>query len=289
MKLKPFFIIQICAFLIFIARAYQFYFFGAPFRAILWDENLMSPIIEGVFNTPWYDYATSSKTNKAIGNLTFFFSVVLFVSAFVSLFWKQIPYIRLKKSIIAFSLCILFLLGICMVKDKNYDFLQFFELTIQFAAPLVLYFSKDFETLNKGKLIFWLKVSIALTFIPHGLFAMGLIYVPGHFIDMTIKILAVTETQSRQFLFIVGLLDIIAAVFLFIPKLVKPAFIYIIIWGILTAIARVVAGFNYDFFLNSIHNFTYLTVYRLPHGLLPLATLILYGIYNKTLNTNTKH
>lgn len=287
MKLKPFFIIQICAFLIFIARAYQFYFFGAPFRAILWDESLMSPIVENIFNTPWYDYATSSKTNKGIANLTLFFSITLFVSAFVSLFWKQIPYVKLKKSIIGFSLFILFILGVCMVKDKNYDFLQFFELTIQFAAPLVLFFTKDFETLNKQKLIFWLKVSIALTFIPHGIFAMGFIYVPGHFIDMTIKILGVSETHARQLLFAVGLLDVIAAIFLFIPKLVKPAFIYIIIWGILTALARIVAGFNSDFFLNSIHHFSYLTVYRLPHGLLPLATLMLYGIYDKTLKNKT--
>ncbi|GLB51474.1 hypothetical protein NBRC110019_05130 [Neptunitalea chrysea] len=265
----------------FIGRAYQFYFFGAPFREFLWDESFLSPIVEGVFNTPWYDYATSPLVNKWIEFVTKGFSIVLLLGAFISLFWQQITWIKVKKSILGFGIFILILLGICLVKSKRYDPLQFFELSIQFAAIFVLFFSKNSKIANKRRLLFWLRVTIALVFISHGLFAMGLIYVPGHFIDMSISILGTTEAQTKHFLFVFGLLDVVASILIFVPKLYKYAFIYIIVWGIVTALARLVSGFNSDFVLNSFHQFLYLTIYRLPHGLMPLATFMLYKEFEK--------
>lgn len=273
-KLKIITLIKICAFLVFIGRAYHFYFFGAPFRAILWDESLLSPLIEGVFNGSWYDYATSVKVNRYIDNFTKICSIVLFVAAFVSLFWERIKAKKLKRIIIGVGLLILFILGVCLVKDKNYDFLQFFELSIQFAAPLVLLLNNTVKKNNK-RLIFGLKLAIILTFVPHGLFAMGLIYLPGHFIDMTIKILGINEHQATYFLYVVGLLDIICAVLLFVPKFSKYALLYMIFWGFLTALARLVSGFNSSFLLASLHGSVYLTIYRLAHGIIPLVVYLL--------------
>ncbi|WP_066225172.1 hypothetical protein [Formosa haliotis] len=277
-----FFYIKLCAFLVFFARAYQFYFFGAPYRAFLWDESLLSPLVTGVLNMSWYDYATSTVVNKWIDFSVKLSSILLFIAAFVALFWDQISSQLVKKTSISIGVLILIILGLCLVKDKNYDPLQFFELSIQFAAPLVLLYINSTKSINKSKLLFWLKISIALTFIPHGLFAMGVIYVPGHFIDMTISILGVNETNAKLFLFIVGFLDVVLSIFLFIPKLSKYAFGYIIVWGFLTALARIVAGINSDFLLNSIHVTAYLTVYRLPHGLIPLVAFLLEKEINKT-------
>ncbi len=284
-KVTSFQLLQLCAFFVLAGRAYQFYFFGAPFRAVLWDESLLSPIVEGVFNIPWYEYAVSETVNYRIEYFTKFAAIILFTGAVVSLFWQRIRAVRIKKISIGASIFILVLLGICLVKSKNYDPLQFFELSIQFTAPLVLLFSKDAGFINNPRVLFWLKTGIVLTFIPHGLFATGIIYVPGHFIDMTIKILSVSETWARQFLLMAGLLDVMASVFLFLPKLVRYAYLYIIIWGFLTALARLVSGFNAGFIASSFHNFSYLTLYRLPHGLLPLAAFMIYNNHSKYINT----
>jgi hypothetical protein len=273
-RLKIITLIKICAFFVFIGRAYQFYFFGAPFRAILWDESLLTPIIEGVFNRSWYDYATSIKVNRYIDNFTRICSLILVLSAFVCLFWERIKAKKLKRIIIGAGLLILIILGVCLVKDKNYDFLQFFELSIQFAAPLVLLFNNIIIRNNK-RLLFGLKLAIVLTFVPHGLFAMGLIYLPGHFIDMTIKILGINELQATYFLYVVGLLDVICAILLFVPKFSKYALLYMIFWGFLTALARLVAGFNSNFLSASLHGSAYLTIYRLAHGIIPLVVYLL--------------
>jgi hypothetical protein len=170
-------------------------------------------------------------------------------------------------------------MGICMVKSKNYDILQLFELSIQLIVPLVIFFNSSLKNMDVSKISKWLKIAVALTFIPHGLFAMGIFYVPGHFIDMTIKILGVNETQATQLLWIVGVLDIIGSIFIFIPKLARLTLVYVMIWGFLTAVARLVSGFNPDFLWSSLHNSIYLTLYRLPHALVPL---IIYLLLPKT-------
>ena len=151
----------------------------------------------------------------------------------------------------------------------------FFELFIQFAAPLILFLNLKLELIESNKVINGLKIAIACTFIAHGLFAMGLIYLPGYFVDMTIQILGVNEPQATRFLFVVGLLDIVMSILIFIPKISKYALVYMMIWGFATAFARFAAGFNQNFLSMSFHNNTFLVIYRLSHGLLPLLVLII--------------
>jgi uncharacterized membrane protein len=48
-----------------------------------------------------------------------------------------------------------------------------------------------------------------------------------------------------------------------------------IFWGLLTAFARFVAGYNKNFIEMSFYNYTYLVIYRLSHGLIPLLVLLM--------------
>ncbi|NRD20014.1 hypothetical protein HNV08_08135 [Winogradskyella eckloniae] len=272
-KIKLISLVKICAFTVFLGRAYQLYFFGGPYRAFLWDESLLTPIVEGVFNYEWFDYATSSTVNTWIEGFTKLNSFVFVLAALFSLFWSQIKFIKLKRFVIGLGLILLFILGICMVKDRNYDILQLFEMSIQLTAPFLLW--KNIElNVDNTKLITGLKIAIALTFIPHGMLAMGFPYRPGHFVDMTISILGSNETQATQFLFVVGFLDVICALLAFVPNFSKYALWYMIIWGFATAFARIVSGINFNFISQTIHGSSYLTVYRLAHGLLPLLVLL---------------
>ena len=151
----------------------------------------------------------------------------------------------------------------------------FFELFIQFSAPVLLLLNVRFDVIENKKIINGLKIAIASTFIAHGLFAMGLIYLPGHFVDMTIIILDVNEAQATSFLYIVGLLDIVASIMIFIPKLSKYALLYMIYWGFSTAFARLMSGYSQNFMASSIHGSLYLVIYRLSHGIVPLLVLII--------------
>lgn len=274
-KLNIISLIKLCAFTVFLGRAYQFYFFGAPFRAILWDESLLTPIVEGLFNYSWYDYATSTTVNFWIEIFTKFCSVIFLVSAFVSLFWDKIKFSLLKKTTLYLGTVILVILGICMVKDRNYDYFQFFEMTMQFVAPLIILTNIELNKIDYKKTLIILKIAIALTFIPHGLFAMDVLNLPGQFVDMTILILGVNETQATIFLFVVGLLDVILSVIIFVPRFSKYALMYMVIWGFLTAMARPIAGYNFHFASATLHSSLYLMIYRLSHGIIPLIAYII--------------
>jgi uncharacterized membrane protein len=95
---------------------------------------------------------------------------------------------------------------------------------------------------------------------------------------MCLNILPISETTAIRFLFIAGILDFAVAILLFIPRLWKFALLYAILWGFLTALARVFGTFSFDLTWLSLHQNLYQTVYRIPHGLIPL---LLYFIMKK--------
>jgi hypothetical protein len=169
------------------------------------------------------------------------------------------------------------MLSLLLTKEKFYHIPMFFEHTIQFSTPfLLLSFIKYQKT---SKLVLHLKIAIALTFTCHGLYAIGILYpLPGNFVTMCLNILPISETTAIRFLFIAGILDFAVAILLFIPRLWKFALLYAILWGFLTALARVVGPFSFDFTWQSLHQNLYQTVYRIPHGLIPL---LLYFIMKK--------
>ena len=63
-------ILKLSVFFVFIGRAYQFMFFGSPFKAILKDEGLMSPIVKNLTDHTWIDYAKSVEIDHWIDFFT---------------------------------------------------------------------------------------------------------------------------------------------------------------------------------------------------------------------------
>jgi hypothetical protein len=96
---------------------------------------------------------------------------------------------------------------------------------------------------------------------------------------MMISIVGISEDTATNSLIIAGILDILLVPFLFIKKTEKAALLYAIVWGILTALARIFANYSADFPLESIHQYLFEVVIRLPHGLVPLlAYFIIKGV-----------
>jgi len=261
---------------VFIGRAYEHLFWDAPFRSLLWDQKLLSPIVEGVFNTSWRDYVTSSTADNVIQNLMkingAFYAICAIVSLFINANSKKI-----FKIILFAGGVLLFLLALLLTKSKFYHISMFFEHSIQFGAPFVLlYLFKEKQ--NVAKLIMPLKVITALAFISHGVYALGTVYpLPANFVTMTLNILPVSENSAKSLLYVAGLLDFVAAVLIFVPKVSRIALLYAAFWGIATALARIISGLTYDVSLLTLHQYLFATVYRIPHGLIPL---ICFGILN---------
>lgn len=273
-------LIRISAILIFLGRGYQYLFFDAPFRAFLWDESLLRNFVEGILNTPWEEYAsavTDRKISVAVKINGVLFVIAAIASALINK--KNIRYVKYPVYLGSFFL---FILALLSLKDRFYQTAQFFEFTMQVGVPVLLVSIVRNGYTPKSQFI--VKLFIAVTFCAHGLYAIGFYPVPGHFIDMTINSLGVSESTAKTILYVAGILDLLIAIFIFVPKAARYVLLYAFFWGMATALARIVADFNAHFITHSFHQLSYKVVYRLPHGLIPLAAFLYYYQKNKQLN-----
>lgn len=261
-------LLSFSAIAVFLGRAYQHLFHDAPFRAILWDETLMGEAVGRIFNVSWDVYLRDPKYDLMIMNLIFGFGLVYLLGTLISFFKRKSA---LNYFLIFGSFCLMFL-AYLYCKEKFYTPAQFFEYSLQFGSPLFLFLV--IRESFKEHLILFMKIAIALTFVSHGLYALGIYPVPGNFVQMTLNILPVQEKQAIQFLALAGILDIVISILIFVPgKLSRYALIYAIIWGALTAFARIVANFEFENMLASVHQWLHQSVYRFPHFLIPMAVL----------------
>lgn len=162
---------------------------------------------------------------------------------------------------------------------KHFNELSFFAALAKWILPL-LYLSVygALKRLNTAVVPDWLlfstRISLFIIFIVHGL---GCLWMHPGYIDYLIGAWAtfsgsyMNQAIAENMLIVIGVVDITIAVVILIKPL-KHALLWMLIWGFLTALLRIVdAGvFNYIEFL-----------IRVPHFILPLALLILYSLKHR--------
>lgn len=217
--------------------------------------------------------------SQIFGFLLLVFSII---AVFVPLIAKKIGFKWLYLFFIPSG--ILFVNSFCSLVKSNYYPEQMVEHALQITLPLILIYTFISQLKNIKQFTLILHITIALTFIGHGCFALGVHILPDHFIEMTSNSLYMTVEQSTTFLFIIGLLDVLLSIALFVPTLRKNVIWYFVIWGLLTSIARtwyvLGDGITLDLMLVNLPK----TIYRLPHGLIPLALVWIYPTFQKRRN-----
>jgi len=272
-------LVQLSAIAVFLGRAYQHIFWDAPFRTILWDETWMSPFISG----PWSEWVTNPNVDAAIQNSITYTGYFYLFCALIAIIARWIP--AVFRKILLLGAGVLMLLAFLYLKEKFWAIGQFFEYSLQFTAPIFLYYLLK-QRVCTERMILYLKLAVAITFVCHGLYAVGYYARPGHFVQMFINVLGISESNAVNLLNLAGFADFALAIMLFIPKrkIQIAAAAYAIFWGFMTSIARVWANFYPDFWEQSLHQFGFEMLMRLPHFLMPMALLMLL----LKLNSNIK-
>lgn len=262
-------IIQFATFTVFLGRGWQHWRWDAPYRALLWDESLMSGLVSSLLRMEWatfiHDPVIEQYIQWGIKGVGLFY----FISAFATLFIKQLP--QLVKPILWLGGISLIFLAILYCKERFFSIGQFFEYTLQFGSPFLLLYLTQ-RPIISNKLRFVVKLAIAATFIAHGLYALGYYPRPVHFMDMTMNILGLEETAAISFLNVAGILDIIISIGLFFPwRWSKYCLLYAIGWGFATTLARIWAHFHWDWMGDVMVQWLHESIMRFPHFLIPLA------------------
>ena len=266
---------RIAVVLLFLGRAWQHWFYDAPYRELLWDQQRMQPFIENWLNIEWSEWVTNPVYDSALASFINGMAIFYLICACCVLLYEWIPKIS-KVLLWAGAISLFFLAGLYF-KSKSFQFGQFIEYALQFSSPVLFLVLARQKSLSE-KWVFALKVAIALTFVGHGLYAVNFHPRPANFLVMCINILNITESQAAVFLNIAGTLDFIIALAIFLPfrKVVFTALAYATFWGFATAIARPWAYFYVDFWQDSLHRWLFEAAYRVIHGVGPLVLLIYY-------------
>ncbi|MCO6162686.1 hypothetical protein [Flavobacterium sp. NRK F7] len=272
MNSKSIFVLKLSVVTIFIARAYQHFFWDVPYRAILWYENLMRPILSW-FQIDWEDFVSNTETDTKIQWIIKGIGILYFITSILVLAYNQNSKKWIKVVITIITIW-QFLVVFLFTKESFFQIGQYFEHSLQLGMPVLLLYTYS-KSFSLSKALVFLKVLVGLTFLCHGLYALGFYPVPGNFIDMTISIVGLTEEQARSFLWVAGIIDVFILPFLFLKKIAKATAIYAVFWGFLTAFARITANFSADFPLETLHQYGFETVVRLCHGLGPLLIIFL--------------
>lgn len=266
-------LIRIAVIAVFLGRAWQHLRWDAPFRDLLWDENWMGGLIYLLGYSSWESYVTDAQTDQFIQSwiqLTGWFYLLCALAAFFIVRWG-----KYGRWLVRLGGVSLIMLAALYTKEKFYAVGQFLEYTLQWSAPFFLAtFARRTSPTRRDILL--LKVAIALTFICHGLYAIGYYPRPEVFQTMVINILGFGNDRAVQFLNLAGMLDFLFALMLFLPwrKLRLIALLYLSFWGAMTTVARVWAFVHWEFLGSGLSQWLHESVYRFPHFLIPLALFL---------------
>ncbi|WP_182869952.1 hypothetical protein [Stieleria mannarensis] len=119
-------------------------------------------------------------------------------------------------------------------------------------------------------------VAVVTTFAGHGAYALGWWPTPGNFYAMISLSLGLDYDSATTMLRIAGFLDLAVGVLLFIPPLRRFAAGYAVLWGLLTSLARPVAGMSTGLIYWGADQYLHESILRAPHFLIPLYLFLLW-------------
>ncbi|MEM9157509.1 MAG: hypothetical protein AAGB46_00565 [Verrucomicrobiota bacterium] len=147
----------------------------------------------------------------------------------------------------------------------------------QMLSPLLLIMALTYGPRHRITLATAL-VGFIATFAGHGAYAVNLWPTPSSFYGMTSNILSVDHSAAKSLLLVFGIFDFIVCIGIFTPAIRKYCAFYGFAWGLLTAIARPVAGMSVSLNYWGADLFLHEAILRSPHFIIPLC---LYLIWNQ--------
>lgn len=260
------------AFFCFLGWAWQHLRWDAPYREILWSPERFGWVLDALGYT-WESYVGSVTTDRVIARIIQ--AIGILYVGFAGLCWMVRRRSSAATAGLALGSAMLFLLAYCMYLDHMHYFAQWIEYAAQIGSPVLLLVALRWGSTHPITLE-TARVAIVLTFFGHGLYALGFFPTPGSFYTMTMTILGVGDVAAGRLLWVAGLLDLLLCLGIFVPKARRFFLGYAALWGLLTALARPVAGMRWFYPWWGADQYLHELMYRVPHFLLPLFLLLAF-------------
>lgn len=247
-----------CVSLTLLARGWLTWRGDSQIRGLVWNEDFWS----GHIGMSWSDFAKQSDPWISNGLTVLGIGLMLLAIA---------PWLRgkLAAGMLWAAFAVLLLDGFAQWFASDYDLGMGIEHSLQIGTPLILLFAGA----RRWDVV--VRVLIALTFVGHGLYAFGLHPVPLIYQTMTMTLLGVGQETGLLVLKVMGVLDFLAAIALFVRPLRLVALGYMVLWGGATALARLVAHVGLERPSYGLDPWIAEMLVRSSHWMIPLVLLLM--------------
>ncbi|MDF1740966.1 MAG: hypothetical protein P1U86_17520 [Verrucomicrobiales bacterium] len=250
-------ILKVCVSLTVFARGWLTWKWDSPIRGLIWNEGWWSDRID------WQSFALTS--DAAITRGLEILGVCLMLSAVVPWF-TTVARLKWTVWLLVPMAGALLLDAFARFIDSGNQLGMAIEHTLQWGCPLLLLMALRKGAISRA----WIAVAAGatvLTFLGHGLYAVGFHAVPLKYQTMTTSLTGLSGSGVFTFLTTFGVLDFVAAAALLIAPLRRYALYYLIAWGALTALARIASAPSFDPWLME-------TAVRSSHWIVPLLIFL---------------
>ena len=276
-------ILRIGAGACFAGWAWQHLRWSVPYDAVLWNPDYLDWLARA-FGVSWETYVAEVMTDRRILFGERLLGVAYLALTVLAMIAKRES--RWQSVGLGIGSALLAAASFCVYVHAGHAVATFVEYGGQFLAPIVLILA-----LRRGVRERWTHIvatiAFCATFTGHGVYAVGLATTPGHFYGMVNAILGFGEAAADWFLKIVGVLDFAVCVGVFVPALRRWCLGYAALWGLLTSLARPVAGMSLAAPWWGADQFLHEAVMRAPHVALPLFLFLHHrhqGVVNRDLS-----
>lgn len=246
--------------------AWQHLRWSAPYDAMLWHPDYFGWLADRIGVT-WDEYIAQVMTDRRIRLGVRMTGVVYLVLACFAFTAKRRSVFQ--QTCLAIGSLLLAILAYCKYVDAGYAMPTLVEHGGQVLIPVVLILAlrlgqRHRATLAVAMFAFW------TTFAGHGIYAAGIAPTPGRFYGLVHATLGLGPESSDLLLKTAGILDFVVCFGAIVPPLRRFCFAYATVWGLLTALARPVAGMSLEADWWGADQFLHEAILRAPHACLPL-------------------
>jgi hypothetical protein len=164
------------------------------------------------------------------------------------------------------------------------QFLFHLTVLLQVSPPVFLALFQ-LKNVEKTPFILALKLIVSLTFMSHGLLCIGVQEVPDQFIWTIHSILGVEGQEAYKVLKIIGLIDLLMSVAIFVNRFTLGIALYMTFWGFSTAMATMIMHTQEAPIWETIHLWGSDFLIHLPNAGMPMSIFYLEKWRNKYLST----
>ena len=264
-------LLRLGAFLCLIGWTWVHFYLEPPYGVLLWQDSTYA--FAERLGIRWDDFVGSGANDGLVQKWMTWTGLLFLACSLLAITVRRKAWIQMA-GLIGGSLLLGLVAYARFVKEQR-ELPMFVEHGGQILIPVLLVMALSLGVRHRVTVV-TASVALVATFAGHGCDAVDLWPMPDSFPAMTSVILKVEHETARIILLLAGILDFVVCIGIWIPALRRSSALYAVIWGLLTALARPVAGrsLGLNFWVADL--FLHEAVLRAPHFLIPLYLFVLW-------------